>query len=171
MWNNRECIRHTKMSGFLDNCQCRCECIELGDRRNAVVSIVSGILFFSGWWIVIDAAAMYPDEKDFNKAFHTCGVFATLAFFFINSVSNGQIRGESYTDGCLGQTAARVWLFIGFLMGFGSLIAASWILFGFYVVNNPGMPEWPGVAVFLQNALIFFSSLIFKFGRTEDLWG
>lgn len=159
------------MSGFLDNCQCRCECIELGDRRNAVVSIVSGILFFSGWWIVIDAAAMYPDEKDFNKAFHTCGVFATLAFFCINSVSNGQIRGESYTDGCLGQTAARVWLFIGFLMGFGSLIAAAWILFGFYVVNNPGIPDWPGVAVFLQNALIFFSSLIFKFGRTEDLWG
>lgn len=62
-------------------------------------------------------------------------------FCSINSVSNGQIRGESYTDGCLGQTAARVWLFIGFLMGFGSLIAAAWILFGFYVVNNPGMVD------------------------------
>ena len=62
-----------------------------------------------------------------------------LLCYSINSVSNGQIRGDSYTDGCLGQTAARVWLFIGFLMGFGSLIAASWILFGFYVVNNPGL--------------------------------
>lgn len=32
--------------------------------------------------------------------------------------------------------AARVWLFIGFLLGFGALIAASWILFGLYVVNS-----------------------------------
>lgn len=29
---------------------------------------------------------------------------------------------------------ARVWLFIGFLLGFGSLIASCWILFGVYVV-------------------------------------
>lgn len=75
-----------------------------------------------------------------NKMFSGSCIYIESNYWFcsINSVSNGQIRGESYTDGCLGQTAARVWLFIGFLMGFGSLIAASWILFGFYVVNNPG---------------------------------
>ncbi|KAK3585596.1 hypothetical protein CHS0354_036782 [Potamilus streckersoni] len=158
------------MSGFLDNCQWpRCECIELGERRNFVASIVAGVLFFTGWWIVIDAAASFPDQKDFHHACHTCGVIGTVAFFLINSVSNGQIRGDSYNTGCLGQTAARVWLFIGFLLGFGALIAASWILFGLYVV--PGAEhEWPGIAVFLQNALIFFSTIIFKFGRTEDLW-
>lgn len=34
-----------KMSGFLDNCQWpRCECIELGERRNMVAAIVSGVL-------------------------------------------------------------------------------------------------------------------------------
>ncbi|CAC5408460.1 Transmembrane protein 50B,Transmembrane protein 50A [Mytilus coruscus] len=159
------------MSGFLDNCNPRCECIELGERRNLVVSIVSGCLFFTGWWIVIDAAAIYPHEEQLQKAFHTCGAVGTIAFFMINSVSNGQIRGDAYSTGCMGQTGARVWLFIGFLLGFGALIGASWILFGFYVVNNKDKPEWAGVAIFLQNALIFFSSLLFKFGRTEDLWG
>lgn len=84
-------------------------------------------------------------------------------FFSINSVSNGQIRGESYTDGCLGQTAARVWLFIGFLMGFGSLIAASWILFGFYVVNNPGMVDQ--IVMTLEN-LISWSKFNFDIGYT-----
>ncbi|XP_067675653.1 transmembrane protein 50A-like isoform X1 [Haliotis asinina] len=159
------------MSGFLDNCQVpRCDCIELGERRNMVASIISGIMFFSGWWIVIDAAAVYPDMKDFNHAYHTPVVIGTVAFFRINSVSNGQIRGESYTNGCMGQTGARIWLFFGFLLGFGALIAASWILFGFYVVQF-ATPDWPGIAVFLQNALIFFSSIVFKFGRTEDLWG
>ena len=32
---------------------------------------------------------------------------------------------------------ARVWLLMGFLLAFGGLIAACWILFGAYVV--PGM--------------------------------
>jgi hypothetical protein len=30
---------------------------------------------------------------------------------------------------------------------------------------------YPGVAFFLQNLFIFLSSLVYKFGRTEDLWG
>ncbi|CAL1544525.1 unnamed protein product [Lymnaea stagnalis] len=166
------------MSGFLDNCHWpRCECIELGDKRNLVVSVLSGVMFFAGWWFVIDAAAMYPDGDKFNHAFQTPGVILTVAFFMINSVSNGQIRGEAYTTGCIGQTGARVWLFLGFLLAFGALIAASWILFGFYVVGSnfylskDVKPDWPGIAVFLQNALIFFSAFVFKFGRTEDLWG
>jgi hypothetical protein len=29
---------------------------------------------------------------------------------------------------------------------------------------------YPGVAIFLQNTLIFFSSLLYKFGRSEDHW-
>jgi len=159
------------MSGFLDNCHMpQCECLELGEKRNLVVSIISGVLFFTGWWIMIDAAALYPDSGDFNHAYQAPGAVLTVAFFLINSVSNGQIRGDAYTTGCIGQTGARIYLFIGFLLAFGSLIAASWILFGFYVVENV-QPDWPGIATFLQNALIFFSAFLFKFGRTEDLWG
>jgi hypothetical protein len=37
--------------------------------------------FFVGWWIIIDVAATYPDQNDFNHAFHTCGVVGTIAFF------------------------------------------------------------------------------------------
>lgn len=87
----------------------------------------------------------------------------------INAVSNAQVRGDSYSDGCLGRTGARVWLFIGFMLMFGSLIASMWILFGAYVTQNTNV--YPGLAVFFQNALIFFSTLIYKFGRTEELWG
>ncbi|KAG8013559.1 Transmembrane protein 50A [Nibea albiflora] len=125
--------------------------------------------FFTGWWIIIDAAVNYPDEGDFHHAYHTCGVIATLAFLMINAVSNGQVRGDSYSEGCMGQTGARVWLFIGFMLAFGSLIASMWILFGGFVV--PQKPVvYPGIAIFFQNAFIFFGGLVFKFGRTEDLW-
>ncbi|CAH1799305.1 unnamed protein product [Owenia fusiformis] len=159
------------MSGCLDNFRWpECECLQVGEKRNMIASIVAGSFFGIGWWIMIDAAAAYPEMADLHHACHTAGVIGTVALFMINSVSNGQVRGDAYTVGCMGQTGARIWLFIGFLLGFGALIAASWILFGVYVVPMK-QPQWPGVAVFLQNALIFFSALIFKFGRTEDLWG
>ncbi|XP_018552108.1 transmembrane protein 50B isoform X2 [Lates calcarifer] len=93
--------------------------------------------FFTGWWIMIDAAVTYPSQQ-MNHAFHTCGVFSTIAFFMINAVSNGQVRGDTYGEGCLGRTEKEV---------------------------------APGLAIFFQNAFIFFSTLIYKFGRTEDLWG
>lgn len=163
------------MSGCIEACRCP-GCMDwdiwniVREKRNFLSSLVAGVLFSFGWWIIIDAATQYPNQSDLNHACHTCGVIATLALVMINSVSNSSIRGESYSEGCFGQTAARVWLFVGFLLDFAALIAASWILFGIYVV--PGKSDvWPGLAVFLQNAFIFSGSILFKFGRTENNWG
>ncbi|EPY77544.1 transmembrane protein 50A isoform 4 [Camelus ferus] len=114
----------------------RCsECVDWGEKRNTIASIAAGVLFFTGWWIIIDAAVIYPSMEDFNHSYHACGVIATIAFLMINAVSNGQVRGDSYSEGCLGQTGARIWLFIGFMLAFGSLIASMWILFGGYVAR------------------------------------
>ncbi|KAG7334431.1 hypothetical protein KOW79_002838 [Hemibagrus wyckioides] len=170
-WTTGENNIVRKMSGFLDGIRCGdCECnIDWGEKRNTIASIAAGVLFFTGWWIIIDAAIMYPKEEDFHHAYHTCGVIATIAFLMINAVSNGQVRGDSYSEGCMGQTGARVWLFIGFMLAFGSLIASMWILFGGFVVPAKAA-VYPGIAVFFQNAFIFFGGLVFKFGRTEDLW-
>lgn len=74
--------------------------------------------------------------------------------FRINAVSNGQVRGETYNTGFLGQRAARVWLFIGFVLGFTPIIAATWILFAAYVIPNKRV-IYPGIGLFLQNVLIF----------------
>jgi len=158
------------MAGCLDNIQIRRpDWLELGEKRNAVAAITAGAMFFIGWWIIIDISARYPSSSEFNHAYHVCGILGTISLFMINAVSNGHIRGDAYTSGFFGQTAARVWLFIGFVLGFGSVIAAIWILFGVYVI--PGSAAtYPGIGIFFQNALIFIGSLIFKFGRTEDLW-
>ncbi|XP_067373250.1 transmembrane protein 50B-like isoform X1 [Channa argus] len=127
------------MAGFLDNVRWpECDCIDWGERRNVLASFVAGVLFFTGWWIMIDAAVTYPAQEKMNHAFHTCGVFSTIAFFMINAVSNGQVRGDTNGEGCLGRTGARLWLFTGFLMMFGSLIASIWILFGGFVVPMAG---------------------------------
>lgn len=159
-----------------------------------IASITSGIFFFVGWWIFIDAAVMYgpqpapsvappptgsvtsvplrPASATLQLWYITIAIVSTIAFFFVNAVSNGQIRGDSYTEGCLGQAGARIWLFIGFLLAFAGIIAATWILFQIYVIDkkNEQNGVYPGVAVFLQNFFIFIASLVFKFGRTEDQW-
>ena len=65
-------------------------------------------------------------------------VFLFLLNFRINSVSNAQIRGDAYSGGCFGSRGARFWLFGGFVMGFGAVIASCWILFAEYVAYAEG---------------------------------
>ncbi|KAM4656979.1 transmembrane protein 50A isoform 1-T1 [Amazona ochrocephala] len=160
------------MSGFLESLRCS-ECVDWGEKRNTIASVAAGVLFFTGWWIIIDAAVKYPEVEDFNHSYHACGVIATLAFLMINAVSNGQVRGDSYSEGCLGQTGARIWLFIGFMMAFGSLIASMWILFGGYVVK--GCATWCGNCSLHQQCmrgtcLVREQEVFLLFGKLND-WG
>lgn len=39
-----------------------------------------------------------------------------------------QVRGDAYTGGCMGSRGARIWVFVGFVLGFASVIAAVWIM-------------------------------------------
>lgn len=56
----------------------------------------------------------------------------------INVVSNNQLQGDSYSGGFLGPRGARLWLFVGFVLGFAAVIASCWILFSEYVGNDNG---------------------------------
>jgi len=162
------------MSGCLDNVHCECT-VEWRDKRNAIAAIASGILFFSAWWIIIDVAASYPNDDSsqngFLHAYYTCGVLSTVSMFMINAVSNSQVRGEAMTEGALGTRGARLWLLLGFVVGFGSLIASIWILFGDFVVS--GAPnQWRGAALFLQNFFdlhFFFGLQVWTHGRSLGL--
>ena len=94
--------------------------IEWSEKRNKIASVLAGSLFFSGWWFALDASAShYEDTRDY---FHLCGVFSTISMFMVNAVSNNLLRGEDFNEGCLGSLGAKVWFFVGFMMGFGSFI-------------------------------------------------
>ena len=45
---------------------------------------------------------------------------------------------------------ARVWLFIGFMLMFGSLIASMWILFGAYVTQSKCAPSFMSLRLIVQ---------------------
>ena len=52
----------------------------------------------------------------------------------INAVSTGQVTGDAYTEGCLGQKGARAWLFVGFVFAFGGLIGSLWVFIQEFLV-------------------------------------
>ncbi|CAH1117246.1 unnamed protein product [Phaedon cochleariae] len=143
----------------------QCIWFDGGDKRNAYASMLAGLLFFAGWWAVIDAASVH---QNILAGYHMCGVVGTLSLIMVNSVSNAQMRGDVYEGGCMGSRGTRIWLFLGFVMGFAAVIASCWILFADFMKEGY---RWSGVSLFLQNALIFIASIIYKFGRSEDVWG
>merc|ERR1739838_423906 len=131
-----DCLTEMDLSGVGDF---------LGQNRNIVSTITSSFFFFTGWWIAIDSAVRcniseFPELK-YLDAYHTCGVFATLSFLLINSVSNSRLDDDLYDGGLCSGCGAKVWLFIGFMCSFGSVIASLWILFGAYVTNGPDIPD------------------------------
>jgi len=154
------------ISEFLNN-------IDWSEKRNKIAAVLSGFLFFTGWWFGLDASISY--YQDTRDVFHLCGVFSTISMFMVNSISNGLLRGEGFTEGICGSVGARIWFFMGFMMGFSSFIGSCYILFGEYVhgSNANFSPDntYPGVAFFIQNLFILVSSIIYRFARTEDMWG
>ncbi|VDO40317.1 hypothetical protein V3C99_005036 [Haemonchus contortus] len=157
------------MSGCLDQISCNCN-IDLDGKRNAVASITAATLFSVAWWLMIDTSAVYG-KADWNNVYYIITVGSTLAMFMVNAVSNSQVRGESLHEGLLGTKGSRLWLMAAFVLSFASLVAATWVLFSDYVLLTGDHPVWPGVALFLTNFIIFASSCVYKFGRTEEMWG
>ena len=59
----------------------------------------------------------YENTKDL---YHLCGVFSVISLLMVNSISNGHLQSDGlYTDGVLNGVAAKIWFFVGFLIGFG----------------------------------------------------
>lgn len=98
-----------------------------------------------------------------------CGVFSTLGFIMFNSISVSMIDNDGYTDGACGSAGARVWLIIGLMMSFGGFIAGTWLMAAQYLEKSD-RSDYAGVCLFMQNFLILLSSMVFKFGRTSEIY-
>ncbi|XP_039484947.1 transmembrane protein 50A isoform X1 [Drosophila santomea] len=156
--------------------------------RNRNTSIIAGLLFFAGWWVLIDAMSI--DLKHQITTGHVfIGIFGTISFCMVNAVKGEHVRNSNHlslgltSDSLLlfcaqiseenssesGARIAKIWLLVGFLMGFASIIAAIWVMIDDFI-NNEKKEGWFGVALLMQNVFILFASLIYKFGRNEEEW-
>ena len=117
------------------------------------------------------------------------GIFGSIALVMINVVSWQDLGGLSWgwSEGGR-QKMVRAWFFVSLVVAFGSVIASLWMAIEhWFNVNepNPG-PEpaptsistsydapgvhykWPGVALILQNVLIFVSALLYRFSKPVE---
>ncbi|KAM8710751.1 hypothetical protein ACLKA7_017387 [Drosophila subpalustris] len=133
---------------------------------NKVAAIVAGFLFFTGWWIIIDA--MSGDSTHQITTGHVfIGIFGTISFCMINIVKGEHISEENTSE--WGARNAKIVLLLGFIMGFASIIAAIWVMISDFI-NNDKKETSLGVSLLLQNVFILFGSLVYKFGRNEEQW-
>jgi len=139
------------------------------NKRNTYSSIIAGVLFFSAWWLMIDTAVSSGGDAKWTNFYFLLTAASTISMFMVNSVSNSAVTGSAMDEGVLGVKGARLWLMVGFVGSFACIVAGIWIMFGNYVVGEPDR-TWPGIALFIHSFLIFISSLVYKFGRTEELW-
>lgn len=136
-------------------------------RRTILATVIAALLFFSGWWIIIDTASVYP--KSFNFSYYICGILATISFIIVNGISNDLLHSPSaFTGGVLSPGAVKVFLFAGFVLGFTSIIAAIWIMIAEFAVNDAQTDKYPGYALLMHNIFIFLSTLIYKFGPPTE---
>lgn len=93
-------------------------------------------------------------------------MFGTLSFIIVNSISNSQLREDGFDS--VNPRAAKGCLLLGFILGFSALTGSVWILISEYASGKYPSSLYPGIALLIQNILIFLGSLTFKFGRVED---
>lgn len=57
--------------------------------------------------------------------------------WFVN-INYKQINGDTggFSGGCLETRGARIWIFVGFVLGFAAIIAAVWVMVAGLTTNN-----------------------------------
>lgn len=138
-------------------------------KLNSLLSCISGTLFFTGWWLMIDVNSNYNDVIYNSKIYYLPGIAATISLIIINYIPNDLTNGSYFYSDVISchPFYAVILLFLGFTIGFGSLIGATYILINDFLLK-PEIYQWPGIGIFLQNVLIFASGMIMKFSVKHD---
>ncbi|KAI9140895.1 UPF0220-domain-containing protein [Paraphysoderma sedebokerense] len=154
-----------------------CLCFNWSDvavYKREIIGYFTGLLFSIGWWIFIDAivvanAKHLPEPILFED--YVPGIMSTLGLIMINSVDKSLLSANEYSHygGSGVAWKARLFAFIGIAIAVGSLGGAISILSLKYIAKGlVDQNAWPGVAIVVQNFLIFLSAMMLWLGRNVE---
>ncbi|DBA90422.1 hypothetical protein WJX77_002012 [Trebouxia sp. C0004] len=124
---------------------------------------VSGALFGAGWWFWVDACAASSVKIPFVQ--YLPGFFATLALIMTNCLRREDLEEyDSFDEGVY--CRSRSWLFLAYLVSFGSIMGSVAVLLKSYALNDAIDVMWPGVAGLFQVTLILAAGLLLFVSRT-----
>ena len=107
----------------------------------------------------------YP-TLEFKDSYHTCGVFATLAFFFINSVSNSRLNDDFY-EGVRFNFNMVYEIILKFRDALDLVEQKYGSLLGFFALSDlssVSLTHFEGLPLYQQYKLLFLASLWILFG-------
>lgn len=122
----------------------------------------SGMLFGFGWWFWMDAVLVNHVSK--VEQFIP-GIIATLAVLIMNLVTREDVSDyDPFDDDNIRRS--RFWLFISYVLSFGAIVGAVWMLLQDYALKQSEVESiWPGVAGVFQVSLVLSSGLVFFLSR------
>lgn len=91
----------------------------------------------------------------------------------INCFNYNAYAPSAAGDGGQALACNNAWLFFSFLVMFGTIIAAVWILVDGWTTHSVGCEEdkivtiWPGIAMVIQTACMLISSVVMFIGREQ----
>lgn len=121
------------------------------------------------------------------------GIFGTISLFMVNTVKNSHVSSCTIFYHCMlyrqiffqisedntsesGARIAKIWLLIGFVMGFASIIAAIWVMIDDFINNRKYMQEldidiyaYMHFCVFLYSQKGFRTWSGFTYAKSIDL--
>lgn len=131
--------------------------------RNIIVAIISGSIFMLAWWIFIDACVIYPTVMKDKPVAVAPGILSTIGLICVQLTPyKRSFYGYYIREHQCSLNTLRTILFIAFMLSFSALSWAMYIWIIHFLFNKE-MPQWPGIAIFIQNLLILTSNMIYKF--------
>ena len=128
---------------------------------------MAGAIFAIGWWVWIDATAFVGGEyKEADKEppitapMWLPAIFASIIMIMLNIVDSSKVAENDEGSG-----RAKAWFMIWFVFLGACLIAGWWIAWEIFLFPKEAIPtSYPGLALIIQNTLIFISALMYRFG-------
>ena len=148
----------------------------MGELAASAGSVGAGLLFGIGWLIWIDGvvSASVEHGHSVHGAWWIPGIFQTASLVMVNLVNWSLLSEDTFGDESVG-ARVKCWVFLAFLLAFGGLIGAVWILVAEANSNSSTSMVWErgaagaALAGITQNCCIFFGSLLFRcVRRSED---
>jgi len=140
-----------------------------GKITETVLCYLAGGFFGAAWWLWIDATAFshtHPVTVIWWQ--YVAGVLSTIGLIGVNIVSWSDLDSNNiFGDQVSGN--AKLFLFCAFIVCFGGLIASIWIGIQYYFINiSSGSSPYGGIAIIIQNILIFLSTIMLRFSKPQD---
>mmetsp|Transcript_17563 Transcript_17563/g.28425 ORF Transcript_17563/g.28425 Transcript_17563/m.28425 type:complete len:168 (-) Transcript_17563:926-1429(-) len=160
-----------------------CEDLEYLDERYRlrVFTWSAGCVFSLAWWLFIDAVSQTAhintseDDLTVKPQLYLLGFGSTIAFFIISFMDFGALQADeySYHGGRMVKYQSRALLIFAILLSLTCIIISIYVLSDVYIQKKGikgKIPKdtWPGVAIFLQNTLIFIASFLMRVAKVNE---